>query len=287
MSVLVIGGTGTVGREAVSRLLSRGQTVRVMTRSAEKAKNLPDGVQGAVGELDDPLALQGAMEGIERLFLITPLSPTEAEQGLTVVRIAKEMAINQLVYLSIHNVEKAPHIPHFKSKIEIQQAIYDLGIAYTLIMPNNFYQNDYEFRRAIMEHDLYPQPIGDVGLNRVDVRDVAEAGVNALIYSQHKGQRYPLVGPDRLTGQAVAEAYSYYLGREVRYGGNDLEAWSTRARETLPTWMVHDLKIMYRFFQEQGLLASEEDFVMQERILESPPRTFEAFVQEAISSWQD
>ena len=82
MNILVIGGTGTVGSLVVQGLLNRGEKVRVLTRSPEKSKALPQGAQGVVGDLKDPSSLPQTMEGIERVFLITPLSPTEAEEGI-------------------------------------------------------------------------------------------------------------------------------------------------------------------------------------------------------------
>lgn len=285
MSILVIGGTGTVGSPVVRGLLGRGVRVRVLIRSAEKAKSLPEGAHSVRGNLTEASTLAGAMKGIVRVFLLTPLSQTETEEGLAAVRAAQAAGVRHLVYLSVHHVDHAPHVPHFKSKIAIQKALKDSGMAFTLIMANNFYQNDYGFKQAIMQSGIYPQPIGHIGLHRVDVRDIAEAVVNVLTQPGHEGKRYPLVGPESLTGQGVAEVYTRHLDREIRYGGNDLEAWAAQAIRTLPAWMVRDFKIMYQFFQEHGLLATEEDLAQQEQILGHPPISFDAFVGEVTGAW--
>ncbi len=95
MSLLVIGGTGTIGGGVVQGLLSKGVNVKVLTRSAEKAKALPKGVVGAIGQLSDPASLSAAMQGVEKLFLLTPLSPTEGQDGVTAVKAAKQAVVVQ------------------------------------------------------------------------------------------------------------------------------------------------------------------------------------------------
>jgi len=286
MTILVIGGTGTVGSQVVEGLAQKGNGVRVLSRSKEKAEALPPGIEGVVGDLLDPDSLKAAMKGIEKVFLITPVSPNEAQEGLNAVSAAKQTGIQYLVYLSVHNVHAAAHVPHFASKIEIQKALADSGIPYTVIMPNNFYQNDYRYKEAILYYSIYPQPIGDVGISRVDVRDISDATINSLTEKGHEGKSYPLIGPIPLKGFEVAEIYSNALGRKISYAGNDLEAWSTQAKQALPAWMVHDLKIMYEFFQKSGLVASESDMKEQDLVLHHPPRNFEQFVKETVADWR-
>jgi uncharacterized protein YbjT (DUF2867 family) len=62
------------------------------------------------------------------------------------------------------------------------------------------------------------EPPGDrsYGLNRVDVRDIAECAVNAFKKPGHEGRVYPVHGPDALTGEDIAGTCGRHLGREVR-----------------------------------------------------------------------
>lgn len=285
MSILVIGGTGLIGSHVVQGLLAKVEQVYVLTRSADKADVLSLGGRGIIGDLRKPETLRWAMKGIDRVFLVTPLSPTEAEEGVAVVAAANCAGVRHLVHLSVHHVERAPHVPHFKSKAEIHKALRDSGMPFTVIMANNLFQNDLQYRESILEEGVYPQPIGDIGLNRVDVRDVADAVVTTLTQTGHEFHCYPLIGVEVLTGQDVADIYSRSLGREIRYGGNDLEGWESKASRTLPGWLTDDLKLMYEFFQRHGLRASEKDFLLQEKVLGHLPRCFHAFVRETVTAW--
>ena len=286
MNVLVVGGTGTVGSQVVQELLARRERPRVLTRSSEKVASLPTNVLGVVGDAARRETLLPALQGVDAVVLITALSPNESAEGRAVVDATKKAGVKRLVFLSVHDVEKCPEAPHFQSKIEIQKAIEASGLAWTIVMPNNFYQNDLWFRQALMEYGVYPQPFGDVGLSRVDVRDIGEAIATAVTEPGHEGQRYPLAGPDVLTGPQTAALWGRHLGREVRYGGNDLRAWAVQSKTFQPDWMVEDLLVMYRFFQEKGLRASASDLAQQARVLKHPPRRFEDFVKETSAAWR-
>ena len=285
MNILVIGGTGLVGSHVVQGLVAKGEQVHVLTRSADKADVLPLGASGIIGDLHKPETLRWAMRGIDRVCLVTPLSPTETEEGLATVAAARRAGVRHLVYLSVYHVEQAPHIPHFKSKMEIQKALRNSGMAFTLIMANNFFQSDLVYRESILEEGVYLQPIGDIGINRVDARDIADAMVTTLTQTGHEFHCYPLIGVEALTGQDIADIYSRSLGREIRYGGNDLDVWGDKARHTLPGWLVTDLRLMYEFFQHHGLRASEADFALQAKVLGHLPRCFHTFVRETVAAW--
>jgi len=286
VKTLVIGGTGTVGSHTVRELLARKAPVRVLIRSADKASALPGGVEAVVGDLREPASLPAAFAGADAVFLLNALSQDETAQGLAAVAAAQHAGVKRLVYLSVHKVEEGAHIPHFATKIPVEQAVKESGIGWTVLRPNNFYQNDFWFQEAIARHGLYPQPIGQGGVSRVDVRDIAELAAMALTEPGHDGRIYSVVGPDALTGDQVAETYSKYLGRPVRYAGDDLDAWAAQARNFMPDWLVHDLCIMYGHFQKTGLKATEEEIALQTRLLGHAPRKFEDFVAEIAPAWK-
>jgi uncharacterized protein YbjT (DUF2867 family) len=142
MATLVIGGTGNIGSLTVSNLLEKGEKVTVMTRSADRITSLPGAVSGVVGNLADPPSLTKAFDGIDKVFLITAMHPDEARHGQNGVRAAKKAGVKMIVYLSGCMPEDSHHIPHFASKIPIENAIRESGIAFTILRPNDFFQND-------------------------------------------------------------------------------------------------------------------------------------------------
>jgi uncharacterized protein YbjT (DUF2867 family) len=287
MKILVIGGTGTVGSQVVTALLGRNLDTRVMTSSTDKLSKLPAGVEGVVGNLRDPATLKDVFKGIERVFLLTPLSQTERQEGLNAVEAAKAAGAKRLVYMSVHRVEDIPEAPHFADKVVIEKAVQESGIPYTIIRPSNFFQNDYWFKQPLTEFGVYAQPIGNTGVHRVDVRDIADAVVNALLEDRYTGKIYSLVGPEKLTGESTAKTYAKYLGKEVVYAGDDLDKWVEAARTMLPDWMVEDFRIMFKHFQTKGLLATPEHLAETEQILGREPRSFDTFAAEITTAWKN
>ena len=286
MNILVTGGTGTVGSQVVRELLSRGAQVQVLTRDPAKAAKLPACVKAVTGDLVKVETVRRVFKGVDGVCLINAVSPTEVHEGLLSVCALRDENVKRLVYLSVHHADAVPWVPHFGGKLAIEQAALKSGVPATVLRPNNFYQNDYMFKDVILQHGVYPQPLGDVGLHRVDVRDIAEAAAIALTTSGHEGQTYDLVGPEAHTGKSTAEAWSRALGRPIVYGGNDLDAWEKQALQYMPDWAVYDVRHMYVFFQAKGLKASPEAIERQTKLLGHSPRSFGAFVGETAAAWK-
>jgi uncharacterized protein YbjT (DUF2867 family) len=286
MKILVTGGTGTVGSQVVRELLTRGAQVQVLTRDAAKADKLPAGVTAVTGDLSKVETVKRVFKGVDGVFLVNTVSPTEVYEGLLSVCGLRGENLKRLVYLSVHHAEDAAWLPHFGGKLGVEEAVKKSGVPATILRPNNFYQNDYWYKDVLLQYGIYPQPLGNAGLHRVDVRDIAEAAAIALTSSGHEGETYDLVGPTAHTGESTAKVWAQALGKAVAYGGDDLEAWEKQMLQYMPDWAVYDYKHMYAFFQAKGLLASPEAIARQTRLLGHAPRSFEAFVSETAAAWK-
>jgi len=283
MKIVVVGGTGTVGSALVRELLARGQEVRVFTRSEKRGAALPAGATFALGDLNDIATVRPAAAGMEAMFLLNGLSVTEAHEGLNAVNAAMLEGIRRIVYMSLQDLESAPHLPHFGSKIGIEAAVRKSGIPWTILRPNSFFQNQPKYLPAIQAHGIYPEPIGTAGISRIDVRDIAEIAATALTSSGHDGKTYDIAGARTWNAPETAEVWSKVLGKPVRYAGDDLDAWEAQAKQLLPPWLAFDLRRMYEHFQRYGLPASVETVASVTELLGHPPRELEAYVREIAS----
>jgi uncharacterized protein YbjT (DUF2867 family) len=242
-------------------------------------------VRAVAGDLLDPATVRSAFAGMDGAFLLNALSATECHEGLMAVNGARMAGVKKVVYLSVHRVDEAPHLPHFGAKLAVEAALKSSAISFTILRPNNFFQNDTWYKDAMLGYDVYPQPFGDVGLSRVDVRDIAEAAAIALTAGAANGETVNLVGPDVLTATATAATWGGVLGRKIAYGGNDLDAWEKQSLAFLPPWMVFDFRLMYAFFQEKGLRATPADVDRLSSLLGHPPRRFDEFAAETARFW--
>ena len=195
--------------------------------------------------------------------------------------------VEHVVFLSAEAVRDIPLVPHFGVKLCVEGALAHSGLPHTILCPSDFFQNDDLLKDVILQAGVYPAPFGSIGVARVDVRDVADAAANVLLGSSlgDDCHRVILSGTKAYTGEEVAAVWSRALGRDIVYGGDDLERWEVDAARALPPWFAYDLTIMYRHLQAKGLPIRQEDLEPQEALIGHPPRTFEAFVEERVAAW--
>jgi uncharacterized protein YbjT (DUF2867 family) len=282
MTILVIGATGNVGRPTVAGLLAKGASVRALSRSEEKLATLPEGVEGAVGDLESGNGLDAACAGVDKLFLITSNGATETARGLTAVKAATAAGIKHIVFLSIGDPNKEPGVPHYLAKLPVEAAIRSSGADYTFLRPNFFMQTDLSIIPVIKEHGVYAMPIGSIGNNRIDTRDIADCAVRVLTEEGHAGADYHLHGPDTISGPKAAEVYGKHLGREVHYGGDDVDKWGKPVEAFLPPWLLDSLKKMFVAQQLQGGVADADAVAASRAAVGHDLRTFDAFITEQL-----
>jgi uncharacterized protein YbjT (DUF2867 family) len=280
MTILVIGATGNVGRPTVTALLGKGESVRALSRSEDKLAALPEGVTGVIGDLEDGSGLDDAFVGVDRLFLITANGETESARGLNAVSAARKAGVSHIVFISVENPAKEPAIPHYRSKLPIEAAIRESGIDFTMIRPSFFNQTDLSVVQAIRNYGVYAMPIGSIGQNRIDARDIADCAVRVLTEDGHAGAEYVLHGPDTISGPGAAAVYARHFGREVHYGGDDVEKWAEPVKAFIPPWLLDSLKKMFLAQQATGSVADDAAVAASRDAVGHDLRTFDAFAAE-------
>lgn len=289
MKVLVIGATGRVGTEVVKALLRRGADVRAFTRKQRKPGAFPDAVEVALGDLSYPSSIAEAMKGADKLFLLIGGEnvPLELIQALTAYGLAKRAGLKHVTYVSVYKADQFLEVPHFANKYAVEQAIRAGGMAYTILRPAYFAQNERSLRPALAGIGVYPIPAGNQGLAVVDVRDLAEAAAISLTEEGHNGKTYDLVSAEMLNGPDAAATWSKLLRKEVAYVGHaDFESFEERLRETgKPGWLAYDLRVMYQGFVERGFSNTEDQTARFAALLGHQPRTYSSFAEELATEW--
>src|SRR6202140_4799820 len=284
MKILAIGGTGNVGSEVVKELKKRNADVRILVR--KKGTATPEGVEVAVGDLLDPVSVQQALHGVDKLYLLNAVTPDELTQGLIAYDLAKRLKLKHIVYHSVFRVEHFKDVPHFASKLAIESAIQEFDVPFTIIRPNYFIQNDASFKDLLTKMSVYPNPLGLVGISAVDIRDIAEAAAISLMSDKHFGKTYNVSGPAILSGPKVASIWSRVLGKEIKYAGDNLDIFEEQMRKHAPTWAAFDIRMMFQGYLERGFVAEDDDAAILTKLLGHEPRAYEDFANETMREWQ-
>jgi uncharacterized protein YbjT (DUF2867 family) len=290
MAILVTGGTGTVGSHLLDRLAREDVEVRALTRDPAKAR-LPAGVTPVPGDMLDVDATRAALSGVSTLFLLNAVTAEELTQTLLTLNLAREAGIERLVYFSVFQGEAFATVPHFTAKHTAELMIEQLDLPATILRPNCFMQNDTWFKDAVLEHGVYPFPIGSRGVSMVDARDVAEVAALAVLERERSAELLPyrivnVVGPEALTGEGNARIWSELLGKPVRYGGDETAPFEQKMRGFGPSWAAMDLRLMLDRFVADGMRATSHDVEEMTSLLGRPPRSYRDFARETLAAWR-
>jgi uncharacterized protein YbjT (DUF2867 family) len=288
MTILVTGATGNVGRQAVDQLVKRGADVRALVRDPAKA-NLPAGVSVAHGDLLDVDSLRSAFAGISTLFLLNAVGADEFTQAVTALNVAREAGVERVVYLSVIHSDLYVDVPHFAGKYGVERMIEQLGFSATILRPAYFISNDLTIKDVIFGYGIYPMPIGSKGLAMIDARDVGEIAAIELIRREKGARTLPvdrmnLVGPDTLTGSAVASIWSNVLNRTITYGGDDTGGFEKNLRAFMPAWMAFDMRVMSERFISDGMIPKAGDVDRLTALLGRPLRSYSDFAIETAAA---
>ncbi|HJY86605.1 MAG TPA: SDR family oxidoreductase [Candidatus Acidoferrales bacterium] len=216
--ILATGAGGTVGSELVKQLRAAGVKFRAGYYSQAKADEARrHGMDGVALDFGRPETLGPALNGVERVFLISGNAPNQTELELNVVRAAKRAGVRHLVKSSVWGAQSEA-FAFAKIHRPVEKEIEASGMAYTFLRPNGYMQNMHNFyAQTIREQRAFYLPARDARISHIDVRDIARVAVRALTETGHDGQAHDLSGPEALTYQQVAEKLSTVVGQRVSY----------------------------------------------------------------------
>jgi uncharacterized protein YbjT (DUF2867 family) len=213
--LLVIGATGTVGRQVVLGLSAKGACVRAMTRNPAAAR-LPPDVEIAKGDLTIPETLDRCLDDVDTVFLVwtAPMAATDA----ALAAIAKQAG--RIVFLSAPL--KTPH-PFFQQPnpartlaLHVEELIEQSGLEWTFLRPGMFAANSLDFwGPRLRAGNVVRWPYLKAPTAPIDERDIAAVGVRALIEDGHGGKEYVLTGPQSLTQYEQIATIGQVIGRAL------------------------------------------------------------------------
>lgn len=209
-SILVTGGTGTLGRRLVPQLLDRGHTVRVLSRHGG---HLPEGAESFLGDVQDPARLRDAAHGIDIVIHAASSPRRKAKQvevgGTRNVVDAVGPTGAHLIYVSIVGVDRH-RLPYYRAKRAAEEIVESSSVPWTI-------------QRATQFHDLLElflsSPIfiktPNLSFQVVDAGEVA-ARLVELADAGPSGLAPDFGGPDVRSIRDLAASRQRITGRKAR-----------------------------------------------------------------------
>nr|YP_010207857.1 hypothetical protein Ycf39 [Pseudo-nitzschia micropora]UBA14870.1 hypothetical protein Ycf39 [Pseudo-nitzschia micropora] len=204
MSLLIIGGTGTLGRQMVLQALMKGYPVRCMVRNFRKANFLKEwGVELVYGDLTKPETLPPCFKGITAVIDASTSRPDEFESlknvdwdgKIALIEAAKAANIQRFIFFSAQNVEQFDNIPLMKLKYGIEKKLAESNVPYTIFRLTGFYQGLIEqYAIPILENLPIWVTNENTSIAYMDTQDIAKFTMRALQIPQTINQTFFLSG---------------------------------------------------------------------------------------------
>src|SRR5205809_3511936 len=216
--ITVTGSTGTIGSELVRLLSAAGVDTRALHRDVRKTRTLAN-VTWVRADLDDARGLKVALEGTQRLFLVTGNEPDFSRTQIGVVQAAEDLGVTHIVKLSALGASD-----HSKSAIArehwaVEQALLGTRLHWTILRPHAFMQNWLgDVAESVRAESAIYAPIGDGCVPFIDTRDIAAVAAEVLLHAEaHVGKKYVLTGGEAVGYADLAGALSEVTGRTITY----------------------------------------------------------------------
>jgi uncharacterized protein YbjT (DUF2867 family) len=254
--VLVTGATGNTGRALLEALTGRGIPARAMVRRDADRDGLPAGAQVAVADFDDAGSVAAALQGAGQAYLVTPSSERAAQQQRQFADLAARAGVGHLVVLSQLGASGTSPVRFLRWHAEVEEHVRGLGIGYTFLRPNLFFQGLLAFARPISAEGRFYAPIGDARVSAIDIRDIAAVAAVTLTEAGHEGATYTLTGPAAITHRDIAATLTAALGRDVSFVDVTPEAFAGILSGILPPWQVDGLLEDYAHYRRGEAAAA-------------------------------
>lgn len=253
-TILVTGATGRQGGAVTAQLHAKHFPVRALIRNPDKpqARQLVgQGTEIVRGDMNDADSLVRAVDGVYGVFAVqTPAehgSAFEVRQGINLADAAKRARVSHFVYSSVGSADQNTGIPHFDSKVRIEDHIRGTGLRFTIFRPVFFMENLLGMRERIEQGVLALPLKPETRLQMIAVDDIGAFVALAFERAGHWQNRIFEIAGDEVSMTELTASLSRISTHEVRYEQVPWDEFEQSAGG--------EMTAMYRWFDTVGYHA--------------------------------
>ncbi len=258
--VIILGATGTIGTAVIKNLQNRNIEVFAGVQSENDFDKVSQfGATPVIVNFTDQESLNQALDGKNRVFLVTPLMQNPETVTQMVINASKQNGVKHLVRSTASGADSNGQIQMARWAGASEDLIKASGLNYTILRPYSFLQNFINFHsQTIKQYNGFYLPTGDAKLSMLDINDLGEVVAIALTSEEHFGKIYELSG-QTYSNEILAETLSKVLDKKITY----IDVPEEKAKESMltnqmPEWMVNAMMEL-NYITKQGWTAGYSD----------------------------
>ncbi len=226
MNLLVVGGTGTLGRQVVKQALEEGYQVKCLVRDFRRSAFLKDwGAELVYGDLSIPSTLPNALKGSEIILDLATIKSTSSYTAETIdwrgklalIEASKIVKLKKYVYFSFLNSAKNKSIPLVDLKFKVENELKNSGLNYTIFQCSAFFQGLIsQYALPILERETIWLAGDSAPLAYIDTQDAAKAVVKSLNTASYNQQTVSLIGDKFWSPKDIIELCERLSGKTAK-----------------------------------------------------------------------
>jgi uncharacterized protein YbjT (DUF2867 family) len=226
MTLLIVGATGTLGRQIARRALDEGYAVRCVVRSSRKAAFLKEwGAEIVPGDLRQPESLKAALAGVTQVIDAATARATDSlgvkevdwDGKVNLIQAAVAAKVEKFVFISVLDAEKYRSVPLMEIKYCTEKFLAESGLNYTILRPCGFLQGLIgQYAIPILEGQAVWMAGQVAPTAFMDTQDVAKFAVKALSASGADKKSLPVVGNKAWSGNEIISLCERLSGKEAK-----------------------------------------------------------------------
>ncbi|EEY9362882.1 SDR family oxidoreductase [Escherichia coli] len=218
--IAITGATGQLGHyiiESLMKTVPASQIVAIVRNPAKAQALAAQGITVRQADYGDEAALTSALQGVEKLLLISSSEVGQrAPQHRNVINAAKAAGVKFIAYTSLLHADTSP-LGLADEHIETEKMLADSGIVYTLLRNGWYSENYLASAQAALEHGVFIGAAGDGKIASATRADYAAAAARVISEAGHEGKVYELAGDSAWTLTQLAAELTKQSGKQVTY----------------------------------------------------------------------
>jgi uncharacterized protein YbjT (DUF2867 family) len=268
--ILVTGATGNVGSELVDALVARGEPVRAVARTPDRAA-FPNAVDVAAADLAAPDTLADPLAGVRQVFLLGGLATAD------LLRTIRTAGVEHVLLLTSRCVVGGkPDNAITRMWLDAEAAVRESGVPWTVLRPSGFHSNALRWLPQLEQGDVVRAPWPDVAIASIDPADIASVAAAVLTEPGHRHAALTLSGPQPLTPGDQVTTLAAVLGRPLRYEPQTDDEARARMQADTPAAFID---AFFRFFTD-GEFDDSAVVGTVHQLTGRQPRTFERWARD-------